>query len=437
MTPSTILEKNENIVESDPQIVINDCKEDPPIPETIFNLQSNNEANLQAKGELNFDKSDTNLLLIQNEIRETILPTKNGLNITQLDVDDNLLSKKLLISDNHELIVSPMMIDAPKSKPKIRKPSRGLNDCIAMLTSKLQQKEEEEKLKATVSKPATTPPPQPKKECILRIPSFKQHTFTFEEKALDLTTKHYPLIVPQVEKKLINVSESIKYPKYGSIDKIIEAVVENRLADVVKDKTWSSIDDTIQKVVDSCEITRKEVSIQTNTIEVLMTGHKAVYPRNSLDDVIDFVAQGGDVKAKLDEAMIEVPKLKKCEPGKKLKKVKKKPINETNTKDDVINDDNKQEDNKIEVSEKMFIETNLDNVLDVKEIPVAPSSVEENVLQIEPEPEIMENKVVETVKMSTNDSDDDDLPLSSLIGQPEEEVECLPPQNRWRRKNKR
>ncbi|KAL1490385.1 hypothetical protein ABEB36_013093 [Hypothenemus hampei] len=137
-----------------------DCKENPPIPETIFNLENNEEKSLQAKG---------------NE-------------------------EPPAISVSTETCVKPSTL-----KGKIRKPNRGLNDCIAMLTSKLQKKDDD-KTMPSLNNVFCKPP----------IEVEKPETFIVEEIALDLSKKSNNFLtteddIAKPELKRTNVDETIDF----------------------------------------------------------------------------------------------------------------------------------------------------------------------------------------------------------------------------------
>ncbi|XP_018566318.1 uncharacterized protein LOC108907224 isoform X2 [Anoplophora glabripennis] len=312
ITPSTS-ETKENTADisttAPTAIDFHDSNENPPIPETIFKLELNNEKSLQAKGELDFDTQPVNTNVTKSsdcsieKTTETESPCKE--NDTALQKTDK--TQPISIETSVKPKVVPLI--SPNMKGKIRKPTRGLNDCIAMLTSKLQQKTVEENSNKVDSifsllSPTKAPVPfresyPPKTECILRIPTFRSQTSypEIEETALDLSTKsmrhkelaeepfvksldtyinttmvkindvqpHGNFIIPTFDRKL---------KVFNSVDRIIEEVVENRIPAIVpqiQQRQWNSVDDIIQKVIDD----------QRSKIKLPI--------RNSVDDIIDFV----------------------------------------------------------------------------------------------------------------------------------------------------
>ncbi|XP_050306627.1 uncharacterized protein LOC126743536 [Anthonomus grandis grandis] len=215
VTPSES-EENQPDTEKPPPIPA-DSKENPPIPETIFDLaDKEGDKSLQAKGELNFDTKIPDIL-------------------TPVAIDTTLKPKSI-----------PMV--SPNVKGKIRKPNRGLNDCIAMLTSKLQNKDDKvssslESLFSTSSTTSVEPRAIPKPPIVTFTPAV-------EETALDLS------------KKCI------------STPNLTDIAVKNHKPSTV---TWNSVDDIIQQVV---------ASSMSYTME---KEQELIGKRTNLDDTIDFV----------------------------------------------------------------------------------------------------------------------------------------------------
>ncbi|XP_030749560.1 uncharacterized protein LOC115877501 isoform X2 [Sitophilus oryzae] len=278
---------------------LSDSKENPPIPETIFNLNNSEEKSLQAKGQLDFDqKTKTNVevsIVRENpiisvttdvsleETKHPVIPTSKSESILPVLVDTTLKPKCV-----------PMV--SPNLKGKIKKPNRGLNDCIAMLTSKLQQKEEKvssslESLFSTSSVTSSEvrnefrspvesgfpPLKQQKNECILKIPSFKasKSPVVEEEAALDLSKKSYS------SPNLLSASHNdIKFDAIeNTINRVIEGVIEHKCKEVLTEKlaapTWS---------VDLIK------AIQNPSSPIKKLNKKTFYTgRTHVDDTIDFV----------------------------------------------------------------------------------------------------------------------------------------------------
>nr|XP_023023801.1 uncharacterized protein LOC111511950 isoform X1 [Leptinotarsa decemlineata] len=304
------LEAKENTadISETAHIVMNlsETNESSIMPENIFKLESNNEKNLQAKGELNFDTKPDN----KQNIAE------NCTKITETDLTKSDKTQPITIETSEKPKIVPMI--SPNMKGKIRKPARGLNDCIAMLTNKLQQKTTEtiakvgifNLLPSRIAPKVVEDPHPPKTECILRIPTFKTQD-TVEETALDLTTKpknsfvNPPLFGKvQISNPLQNLllpnnsflpPKSIK--KWNSVDRIIEDVVENKNSNVsatenvVKYKlpeestlrSWNSVDEIIQTVVSGYQVEEPRERSRT-----------------TVDDVIDFVVAGNVYGAERD-----------------------------------------------------------------------------------------------------------------------------------------
>lgn len=296
-------------------INFHDNNENPPIPETIFKLELNNEKNLQAKGELDFDTHPMSINVNKSSDSSAEEDTKIEISCKKNSTAIETADKTLPISI--ETSVKPKIVPliSPNMKGKIRKPTRGLNECIAMLTSKVQQKSVEENSNKADSifhllSPNKPPPPfresyPPKTECILRIPTYRsQMTYPeIEETALDLSTKSLRnKEIPEKEepfrkgldiyKRTIRYSNDTQTNKnfvlptfdrkltkaYNSVDRIIEEVVENRIHTVfpeIQQKKWNSVDDIIQKVIDD----------QRSQLKVAA--------RNSVDEIIDFVVEYG------------------------------------------------------------------------------------------------------------------------------------------------
>ncbi|KAF7281341.1 hypothetical protein GWI33_004827 [Rhynchophorus ferrugineus] len=259
-----------------PIVPMPDTKENPPIPETIFNLTNSEEKSLQAKGQLDFDrKSQTPLLPLIMVTTEVMEETKEDVKVDQMNlmpmvIDTNLKSKS-----------TPM--SSPNMKGKIKKPNRGLNDCIAMLTSKLQLKKEKtsslDSLFGTSSTVTAEAQSQEhhqqqsklqKTECILKIPTFRatKSPVIEEETALDLSKKSYTSTSPTDLKP-----DTIE----NTINKVIEGVIEHKCKEVLTEKlavpTWAT--DMIQTFQTSpSRRSNKKTNFTTRT---------------HVDDTIDFV----------------------------------------------------------------------------------------------------------------------------------------------------
>nr|CAI5833207.1 unnamed protein product [Callosobruchus analis] len=261
--PST-LETKENIADISKNapvaINFNESNENPPIPETMFKLQSDNEKNLQAKGELNFDRPKVTLetpkTIPEMPVEEATIPAEK---MKPISIDTTTKSK-----------VTPLT--SPSAKSKTWKPARGLNDCIAMLTSKLQQHTDPKPVEptsippnvvsvfssSTSTKVLEDPIPH-KTECILKIPTFKTNIpLGIEETALDLSTK----------KKF----EDIPSP-------IWPVSIEHIKLNTVR----STVDKTIEDVINNAGLHLSwDFGHQPSKVQLQ-------FPRSSVDDIIDFV----------------------------------------------------------------------------------------------------------------------------------------------------
>ncbi|CAG9854086.1 unnamed protein product [Phyllotreta striolata] len=219
-------------------IPFNGSNEDSPVPENIFKLDPSNEKNLQAKG-------------VESHQDKTVIEENDKLESTSLET-----SAKPTNSTN-----------AANGKGKIRKPARGLNDCIAMLTSKLQQKTsvvEEVVAKPSSSSPkiVTNPTPQVA-ECILKIPSFKTQSESLDV-ALDLSTKSRTKQHQEFNEALPN-KKAFTRPVVDF--RSVESIIDNKQ----KFDSICSIDRTIQNVIDSHSMQQKAPH------------------RTTVDDIIDYV----------------------------------------------------------------------------------------------------------------------------------------------------
>ncbi|KAH1024823.1 uncharacterized protein LOC109533104 isoform X1 [Dendroctonus ponderosae] len=209
------------------------AKENPAIPETFFKLENQEEKSMQAKGNESFE----------GKLEQSDLKPES----TALKIDTTVTPK-----------CDPMISPSPKCK--IRKPSRGLNDCIAMLTSKLHQKEDKmssslESLFSTSSVTSTEPRPESR----FMLDSFpvpatvsrpKTLSPTVEETALDLSKKccSTPNLTRIGEPSIEYFQPNLYGPSRTSVDDIIQQVVLNKLA---APASRSQLDDTIDSVVHS------------------------------------------------------------------------------------------------------------------------------------------------------------------------------------------
>lgn len=336
----SILETRENLAdisETAPIVMqFNETEDDPQIPERIFRLESNNEKSLQAKGELNFDTQLDATSTKQLDGRSStdvgnLSPlSQTGPEMQPISIETSVKPKAL-----------PMI--SPNVKGKIRKPARGLNDCIAMLTSKLQQKAEEktETKGQTLNKTENSsnlphspnvfrPLPEvflPKPDCILKIPSFKTKYTGMEETALDLSMKsqsnpelnrnpHQGILWQMGPSNFLFPVDFAKpmwippspNPKRNSIDQTIEEVIHqhDKVHYIRKAQIkWNSVDEIIQNVIDdfnNAPLEIKEIKVD----EVFKT-------RNTVDDVIDFIVGSSmmndkselNEKVKINSSIIE------------------------------------------------------------------------------------------------------------------------------------
>uniref|UniRef100_A0A6P7H1R8 Titin-like n=1 Tax=Diabrotica virgifera virgifera TaxID=50390 RepID=A0A6P7H1R8_DIAVI len=431
--PSTI-EAKENIADiSDTAhtvIKLNETNEDSPVPENIFKLDSNNEKSLQAKGEPNFDSQP-----------ETTTETTNIQNKLSFSNDQEKLQPISI-----ETSVKPKVVAmiSPNMKGKIRKPARGLNDCIAMLTSKLQQKSidpptlSNSEIPSSMISPKIVTDPSPQKaECILKIPTFKTQSEPTEDIALDLSTKskhkdNNPFL-PAPNKILISNDPPWQFTKLTSVESIIENVVSNSLQGSPQIKLpspylFNSIDTTIQNVIDGH---MKQQSI------------KPLENRTSVDDIIDYVINFGNYETDMVNRSFGEDTLKhKGRGNRKIGSIRRVKRNEIKfdiksiigeqtdvvvqevdilntevssldpilTKTSIVEAKVKKVAKKIgEIrknrckrkphAEKLLVETHIDPLLDIKEIlntssqlPLQPQGTIKDVNQ--DEPHVLENKVV-------------------------------------------
>ncbi|CAH1183153.1 unnamed protein product [Phaedon cochleariae] len=313
---------------------------DSPVPENIFKLGSSDEKSLQAKGDLDFDSQQDTDKIIKSTVTTEIIEDKTETEITQKTTPANEKIEPLTIETSEKPKIMPLV--SPNIKGKIKKPTRGLNDCIAMLTSKLQQKTIEPIAKVGVfnlvsptNAPRILSDPSPQKsDCILKIPNFKTQTepSSLEETALDLSVKpkdqgqEVPIAKPE---KTVKNPEAVfaeaskpyfepfsfgipKMPDLtNSVERIINSVIENNFQKESNHKIWKSwntVDETIQYVIDGYHHKSSPVSSLSVT-------------KNSVDDIIDFVATFGNDKEDINNKLGLILK----QPGdrSKLKNTKK------------------------------------------------------------------------------------------------------------------
>ncbi|CAH1236586.1 unnamed protein product [Diabrotica balteata] len=430
--PSTI-EAKENIADiSDTAhtvIKFNETNEDSPVPENIFKLDSDNEKSLQAKGEPNFDSEPP-----------TTTETTNIQNKLSFPDDQEKLQPISI-----ETSVKPKVVGmiSPNMKGKIRKPARGLNDCIAMLTSKLQQKSTDppklsnSEILSSVTAPKIVTDPSPQKaECILKIPTFKTQSEPTEDVALDLSikskNKDNNSFLPAPNKILISNDSPWQFTRLTSVESIIENVVSNRLQSSQQIKLpspylFNSIDKTIQNVIDGH---MKQQSI------------KPLENRTSVDDIIDYVINFGTYETDMLNRTFEEDTLKHKGRGNRkigsIRRVKKNEIKfdiksiigeqtdvvvqevgilntevpslePTLTKSSIVEEKVKKVAKKIGQirknrkrklhAGKLLVETHIDQLLDTQEIsntsqlPIQPQDTIIKGVH-EDEPHVLENKVV-------------------------------------------
>ncbi|CAH0557351.1 unnamed protein product [Brassicogethes aeneus] len=549
----SILEKTENIVDNSTSVpTAISCLENILVPETMFNLETSNEKSLQAKGELNFDSKEIHIFttdiiqdkqtVVTDDVQSKTVPTITVTEVPEKSVINDLEDKTGPITietsskcSNSPLssplssLVSPSSTSmiSPSMSKKVRKPARGLNDCIAMLTNKLHQKTdvktkseenlpsaatktENEKLKIAekpivpklFDKPAVQKP-----ECILKIPTFKsaiaepaiEQALDLTKKSsesLDLSKKSTECLSPNKNRSSENItkpSENLMQPIHfeplmtrpafsipnllglhpaflfphdpiqvqrfaslSNLDRIIESVVENKAPIRVS----SSIDNIIQQVVDN------SYSINKSTRNV-SPSKEDKFQKNSVDNVIDFVIKTYAHTEDAEPNTVEV----KLKDGRKIGSLREQPI-KNNQEEEVatpadedfntafveekeveqpviiepekrkIGQPRKRGGKKIKSKsqapkeskpEQPFLETNVDELLNTKEVAsktevsssstivksaVIESSEEKDINELvnEDEPHLLESKLVPKFipQPRPSDSEDDDVPLAVL-----------------------
>ncbi|XP_057667518.1 uncharacterized protein LOC130900726 [Diorhabda carinulata] len=423
--PST-MEAKENIADisetAHTVITFNETNEDSPVPENIFKLDSNNEKNLQAKGEPNFDSHPLSVINTDTTVTELVnLPASEDPNKLQpISIETSVKPKTL-----------PMI--SPNLKGKIRKPARGLNDCIAMLTSKLQQKscenvsQPKQTLSPAIKSPKTvTDPSPPKTECILKIPTFKTQNETCEEVALDLSIKPRDKVTTDVQKSLPAKSTESpwQFNRLTSVERIIENVVNNKLQEPQKVKLptpclFNSIDRTIQNVIDGH---LKQQNMQTRTtvddiIDYVVNIDKSKIVSNQIVDVKNLLSslkQKGKCNPNIT-SVIEQMKTQAGEDAEGVKVSDLKTIIETELTNKITVPKEKVTKKAGQViksrskrkldHEKLLPETRIDEISKTKEtvntLKVPIESKDMNNIPIEDEPCFLENKTVSDNILST------------------------------------
>ncbi|KAL3281304.1 hypothetical protein HHI36_004515 [Cryptolaemus montrouzieri] len=347
----------------------NSPTEESLIPENIFNLDHNSENLLQAKSPLEtstdeIKKNETKNLFETitemkdckitedypketkesetevgitveitktEEVVESLRSTSPAPNVTENSKEMSLLSIETSSKSDKSPLLSPVLSPSmlsPKMKGKLRKPNRGLNDCIAMLTKKAF----EETHKEESAKPIEGAPVEDNKniahkfvrenECILKIPVFqgekqkylqdevldlskpkkdlKMKIPSSKSDAPDLSNLTYPQFwnsVVQTNTESIHSNNSItkeettKFwnPMNNSIPTIIPKVIsEKAILKIPKivESSWNSVDDIIQKVVEnSCEssVIKTKIPLESKISSELL---------NSIDKIIEEVVKG-------------------------------------------------------------------------------------------------------------------------------------------------
>jgi len=263
-----------------------DSTENPPIPETIFNLENNEEKSMQAKGDVNFDVVENYPTKVEPLIVEPLsIKTETPLPLEgKSEIDDKTSSDASLIKNKSiGSAVSPSL----GTKGKIRKPSRGLNDCIAMLTSKLQQKDDKtssmESLFSTSSISSVDPRP-------LSIPSDKPPSP--EVIALDLSKKSSS--TPDL-KNIIKPASPLPDPPststWTSVDNIIQKVIQD--AALMTENQRNKVDDTIDSVVNSSLTWFEDQLVETTDLNQLRKTQKKKKKRSD-DSLITNIIFGKD-----------------------------------------------------------------------------------------------------------------------------------------------
>lgn len=263
-----------------------DSTENPPIPETIFNLENNEEKSMQAKGDVNFDVVENYSTKVEPLIVEPLsIKTETPLPLERKsEIDDKTSSDASLIKNKS--IVSAVSPN-PGTKGKIRKPSRGLNDCIAMLTSKLQQKDDKtssmESLFSTSSITSVDPRP-------LTIPSEKPPSP--EVIALDLSKKSSSTPdLKSIIKPASPLPDSPSTSTWTSVDNIIQKVIQD--AAQMTENQRNKVDDTIDSVVNSSLTWFEDQLVETTDLNQLRKTQKKKKKRSD-DSLITNIIFGKD-----------------------------------------------------------------------------------------------------------------------------------------------
>ncbi|XP_066143674.1 uncharacterized protein [Euwallacea fornicatus] len=379
-----------------------ECAENPPIPETIFNLENNEEKSMQAKG--NFDDDLMKPLSLEK------------LESTTIDSSAKLKN---------------MSAVSPNVKGKIRKPSRGLNDCIAMLTSKLQQKDDKKSssLESLFSTSSTTSAElRPSENFAQRMPKESASAgkaaceFPSVEEAANVME-----LVPDVEETALDLSKKPVVTRaknddlpplltsWTSVDSIIQQVVQNC------DNSKSNVEQTIDSVVSS-SLDWYESNSPSAPVK-LKQFRKSKRKRRSDDNLITNIIFGKDKliiapsKADFEDPLIT--KIKQNEFKKSQSMIPTKvPSQEVDILDKPIKIVKVKKPRSIT---KKVIETDIDGCLNIQEIPDEDPGIRtlnpDVQISTHNEPIVMENKAI--VK-PISDSDDE-VPLSILVNAKEEE----------------
>lgn len=382
------------------------AKEDPGIPETFLKLENEGEEkSLQAKGNESFEGK-----LGQLELKPES---------TALRVDTTEKPKSV-----------PMI--SPSPKVKIRKPSRGLNDCIAMLTSKLHQKDDKissslESLFSTSS--VTSIEPRPESRSMMEsfpIPATISRPKTIspavEETALDLSKKSCstPNLTCIGEPSIENFPPPFCGPAKTSVDDIIQQVVLNNIR-LAAPASRNKLDDTIESVIHS--------SLDWFQDKEQMRPKKPRRKKHD-DTLITNIIFGKDKLIIAPFSDMENPLIAKIKQNEYLlARMNEKPIDDPGKTEALLHLDEViqhvatascKETLPIDSLEKTHLpsavlETNLDDQMTIQEIPeehvecVNASSKEQPEMCPVNEPIILENKVI----AQSSDSEDE-IPLAVI-----------------------
>ncbi|XP_045471992.1 uncharacterized protein LOC123678807 [Harmonia axyridis] len=351
----------------------NSPTEESLIPENIFNFQHNSEDLLQAKSPLesltddvkrhdkrkcfsvmsakvkNIPESDEDHKITSDRVEtksDIIKPAISNNTPATPDSHEafdkksmSLLSIETSVKSDKSPLISPVLSPSmlsPRMKGKIRKPNRGLNDCIAMLTKKAFEETHKTEIVPesvkSVEKPCLDNKNEAHKiiranECILKIPIIEVNT-QLQSEVLDLSkpkrnlethdlTPRKAVDLPSPKPTLWNPVNDIlcnnptindsKITLPTSSTKIQNTIVSPSIAKAilkipkfVEVSRGNNVDNIIQGVIENYD----EPLIKTETIKPYLKV-PSVGLLNSVDKVIEEVVKGNFENSSIKEIFME------------------------------------------------------------------------------------------------------------------------------------